>query len=375
MSNIRTFDLYQSPVLLNSTALNNLGNLSLAGSIASSILSQIWSFITIWKVLVVLLLLGNLKNIPLMWHLRIVNAFRFCLKTQRPKVPVTSAQLFQPLITTSHAPIMEIDFNLHKTNSSYFSDIDIARTHLVCTLFSTGIEEMRGGTAAITGSKKPLFGLALGAVSCSFKRELKPYEPYELWTRVLSWDEKWIYIVTHFVRKGAVLPNKYTLYPQQNMSEEDIKRRGSAIKLDSVDGHEAVVATALSKCVFKSGRRTVSPAMMLLKSGLLPAECLDAALPRAPSPVSMVSCASSDSGIDLEEEKEERNLSEIEIIEQERQRGLRIAFTLAAQGQTALEKEFTAEGDALGRHTDGTGVTGVFSTLAQLAHLKKKQLL
>ena len=46
-------------------------------------------------------------------QIRIVNAFRFCLRTQRPKVPVTSAQLFQPLITTSHAPIMEIDFNLH----------------------------------------------------------------------------------------------------------------------------------------------------------------------------------------------------------------------------------------------------------------------
>jgi hypothetical protein len=50
-------------------------------------------------------------------QLRIVNAFRFCLRTQRPKVAPTSDQLFQPLITTSHAPIMEIDFNLH---SQYF---------------------------------------------------------------------------------------------------------------------------------------------------------------------------------------------------------------------------------------------------------------
>ncbi|KAL2072956.1 hypothetical protein VTL71DRAFT_10280 [Oculimacula yallundae] len=371
MSNFTTSDLYQSSVLLNSTSYGDLGGLSLASSTATSILSQIWSFITIWKVLVVILLLGNLKNIPLIWHLRIVNAFRFCLRTQRPKVPVTPEQLFQPLITTSHAPIMEIDFNLHKTNSSYFSDIDIARTHLVCTLFSTGIEHMRGGTAAITGSKRPLFGLALGAVSCSFKRELKPYESYELWTRVLSWDEKWIYIVTHFVRKGAVMPNKYTLYPQQNSGEEDVKRRDSTSSL-SDEGNEAVVATALSKCVFKQGRRTISPALMLLKSGLLPGNSLDAVLPQQPVPVSMDSCASSDSGIDTGDDKEE---SELEIIEQERQRGLRVAFTLAAQGQNALEKEFTAENDALGRHSDGTGVTGVFSTLAQLAHLKKKQIL
>jgi hypothetical protein len=96
------------------------------------LVSQIWSHFTIWRLLVVLLILGNLKNVPLIWHvskcwsalfilflmklqLRIVNAFRFCLRTQRPKTPVTSEQLFQPLITTTHAPIMEIDFNLHSS--------------------------------------------------------------------------------------------------------------------------------------------------------------------------------------------------------------------------------------------------------------------
>ncbi|KAF8852928.1 hypothetical protein BDZ45DRAFT_599295 [Acephala macrosclerotiorum] len=337
-----------------------------------SILSQIWSLITIWRLLVALLVLGNLKNVPLIWHIRIVNAFRFCCRSQRPKVPVTHEQLFRPLITTTHAPLMEIDFNLHKTNSSYFSDIDIARTHLVCTLFSTGIEHMRGGTAAFTGAKRPIFGLALGAVSCSFKRELKPYEPYELWTRVLSWDEKWIYIVTHFVRKGAVMPRKYTLYPQQNGSgrEDGIKRRDNTSSVDSMDGNEAVVATALSKCVFKQGRRTVSPAFMLKQSGLLPAKSLDDALPQ--DPPALDSCSSSDSGIDVSDSKEE---SDLEKIERERQRGMGVAFTLANQSQNALEMEFTADGEALGRHSDGLGITGVVSTLAQLAHLKRQQIL
>ena len=111
---------------------------------------------------------------------------------------------------------------------------------------------------------------------------------------------------------------------------------------------------------------------MLLKSGLLPCENLDEALPREPAPISLDSCASSDSGIDVVEGKEE---SELDLIESERQRGLRVATTLAAQGQSALEREFTAESDALGRHTDGTGIAGVVSTLAQLAHLKKKQIL
>lgn len=232
---------------------------------------------------------------------------------------------------------------------------------------------MRGGTAAITGAKRPLFGLALGAVSCSFKRELKPYETYELWTRVLTWDEKWIYIVTHFVRKGAVVPKNYTLYPQQNSAEQnDIKRRDSTLSVDSMDGNEFVVATALSKCVFKQGRRTVSPALMLKQSGLLPTKSLDATLPNDVEPVPVESCSSSDSGIDVGDSKEQ---SDLEKIERERQRGMRVAFTLAGQAQNALEMEFTAENEALGRHSDGTGITGVVSTLAQLAHLKRKQVL
>jgi hypothetical protein len=324
-------------------------------------------------------------------QLRIVNAFRFCLRTQRPKVPITSAQLFQPMITTTHAPIMEIDFNLHsqshlssnfpalltiliETNSSYFSDIDIARTHLVCTLFSVGIEHMRGGTAAITGSKKPIFGLALGAVSCSFRRELKPYESYELWSRVLTWDEKWIYIVTHFVRKGAVLPRKYSLYPEQNTGDDDdMKRRSSTSSVDSIESNEAVVATALSKCVFKQGRRTISPALMLKESGLLPTKSLDDTLANEIDEcVPLDSCTSSDSGIDVSEGAEE---SELERIEKERRRGMKVAMSLAAQSQTALEHEFTAESEALGRHSDGTGITGIISTLAQLAHLKRDQIL
>jgi hypothetical protein len=223
----------------------------------------------------------------------------------------------------------------------------------------------------MTGAKKPIFGLALGAVSCSFKRELKPYESYELWSRILSWDEKWVYIVTHFVRKGAVLPRKYTLYPQQNSSEEDMRRRDSTSSFNSTDSKDAVVATALSKCVFKQGRRTISPGLMLKESGLLPMKSLDDAIPREME--SIFSCSSSDSGIDVTEDDDEE--SEFDLIEKERQRGMRIASTLANQSQNALEMEFTAEGDALGKHSDGTGITGVVSTLAQLAHLKKDQIL
>jgi hypothetical protein len=259
---------------------------------------------------------------------------------------------------------MELDFNMHKSNSSYFADVDIARTHLVCTLFAKAIAQMRGGTAAYTGSKQPMFGLALGAVSCTFKRELRPFAGYEMWSKILSWDDKWFYIVTHFVRKDAAKPRSYSLYPEQSPSSSRVpsRRNSSSEKLDdeairrssvdsatTSDSDEADVfkpekqlfATALSKCVFKSGRKTVSPQQMLQMAGLIPTSEIAA-----------------------------------ENIESQRQRGLKIAHQLAAQNQQNLEAEFAgSDCEALGRHTDGAGIVGVVNTLMQLAHLKNAQVL
>lgn len=67
--------------------------------------------------------------------------------------------------------------------------------------------------------------------------------------------------------------------------------------------------------------------------------------------------------------------SELGSIEKERRRGLEIASTLTPPAQRALENEFTADCEALGRHRDGTGLMGVVSTLAQLARLKRDQIL
>ncbi|KAI1392887.1 uncharacterized protein F4822DRAFT_426090 [Hypoxylon trugodes] len=329
-----------------------------------------WS--TLWFTLLCVFIALNIKNMPFMWHLRLVNAFRFILRTQRPAVPLTPSHIFQPIITSSTAQLMEIDFNMHKSNSSYFADVDIARTHLVCTLFAKGIETMRGGTAAYTGSKKPVFGLALGAVSCNFKRELRPYEEYEMWSKILTWDEKWIYIVTHFVRKDAAKPRNYSLYPEQSPSQS---RRNSAdtsdedlLQRSSVDGASSggssgndsddikpekhIFATALSKCVFKSGRKTVSPELMLQMSGLLPVGNSD------------------------NKEGQEFEQVTLEEIEAQRQKGLETAKLLAGQTQQSLEAEFAGpDCEALGRHTDGAGIVGVVNTLMQLARLKKSQIL
>lgn len=137
----------------------------------------------------------------------------------------------------------------------------------MCTLFSSGVDYARNARKriGILGVSDDLIGLALGAVSCTFRKEVKPFQSYEIWTRVISWDEKWIYTVTHFVRKDTVRPRRFTLLPPTHYSPRQGKLQDLARKED------AIFASALSKCVWKKGRRTVSPEIMLQVSGLLPA--------------------------------------------------------------------------------------------------------
>ncbi|GKT64844.1 capsule polysaccharide biosynthesis protein [Colletotrichum tofieldiae] len=281
----------------------------------------------------------NLKSCPFVWHLRVLNAFRFTIKTLRPRVRPHPSMVFQPMITSSSADLAEMDFNLHKTNSSYFADADIARAHLMSTLFAPAIEHMRGGSGAYTGAGAPLFGLALGAVSCSFRREIHPGSSFDMWTRILAWDDKWFYIATHFVRKGAGNPGTSSLYPDQGP-------RGDS---KSFKADKDLFATALSRCVFKSGRKTASPGDMLRMAGLVPDDDV-------PS-----------------DDSDEESVSELQNVEEHRQCGMKLASMLTKENQLALEAEFHGgEGEVLGRHTDGTGVAGVVLTLLQLAGLKRK---
>lgn len=208
------------------------------------------------------------------------------------------SSLFQPTITSTRAPITECDYNLHKSNSTYFSDLDVTRSNIVCVLLRDGIIKLnRTPQVVIAPDGNPAKGkwaIMLGAVSCSFKREIAPYEAYEMWSRILCWDRKWIYVVTHFVKKGAVKPAGYTLNaPSSSLlsslfgSKKKDKKKGvngaakgttteswnaSALPLpvEPKVPNKAIFASAISKYVMKLGRLTVHPEVVLDASGLLP---------------------------------------------------------------------------------------------------------
>ena len=215
--------------------------------------------------------------------------------------------------------------------------------------------------------------IMLGGVSCNFKREIKPFEGFEIWTRVLSWDRKWIYIISHFVKKGAVKPKGYTLQPWKKVkARKQEKAVGKESNGHDTNGsgvkavHPAIFASGIAKYVFKQGRLTIPPERILRDSGLLPAKPPEHETP----PVTASPPSEEASGVLVPESVQDTAMGKAEDlldsslaasvgddtwywdrVEQERVRGMKVADLF--NDTEALNDEFTAENTpALGRYGD-----------------------
>jgi acyl-CoA thioesterase FadM len=86
----------------------------------------------------------------------------------------------------------DLDFNGHMTNGRYLTVADVGRMDYV----------VRTGTlrVALQQRAKPV----VADVNARFRRELRPFQAFELHTRLLGWDGKWTYMEHRFVCKGRV---------------------------------------------------------------------------------------------------------------------------------------------------------------------------
>ena len=164
---------------------------------------------------------------------------------------------------------MDCDYNFHKSNSTYFADLDIANAHAVGLILRTGLARLNCGDQDGVPNdviKAPgRYGLALGGVSCFFHKQIEPLQPFEIYTRLLSWDKKWMYFVSHIVRKGAIQPDRYALQPWKNSKQTGGERK---TETESLKPH--IFATSIAKYVSKKGRLTINPEIVLEWSRLLP---------------------------------------------------------------------------------------------------------
>ncbi|KAH8879972.1 hypothetical protein GQ53DRAFT_601550, partial [Thozetella sp. PMI_491] len=223
----------------------------------------------------------NWKVLPFAWHIRIFYGYLRHYYFDTRLVPVstgTSVTIFQPTIYTTHTPLGEIDYSLHKSNATYLTDLDIARGHHFYCIFRVGVKQY---------SKKGTFFPALGGVSCTFRKEIGTFDKVEIWTRVLTWDSKWLFLISHFVKADKAYPSRYTDHIWRNdrldqsrttegpNTEQEKKETATEFPRAHDGGalaNRLIHATCISKYVLKQGRKTVPPEEFLRECGLLPPE-------------------------------------------------------------------------------------------------------
>ncbi|OAL19546.1 hypothetical protein AYO22_09708 [Fonsecaea multimorphosa] len=201
-----------------------------------------------WRTLAFLFALINLKSLPLAWHARLFYRMFTNWYTEARVQRSIKAQselsdsvhpLFEPISIFSRSPLLETDYNLHKSNSTYFSDLDESRTVLMTKLLVPGLKQ--GDKNLVREGHKGPLNVILGSVHTSFHKEIKPYERYEVRSRILAWDNKWIVVGSWFIRPAS---------PKGKQ--------------------EVLLASALSKYVVKKGKFTVSPERCFVTAGWLP---------------------------------------------------------------------------------------------------------
>ncbi|KAJ5770024.1 uncharacterized protein N7511_002075 [Penicillium nucicola] len=214
----------------------------------------------------------NLKALPFVWHLRVIKGLstQFFGSRLYPRQLTSNGVLvddvsggipliFSYMVTSHQNALMECDYNMHKSNSTFFSDMDINRAQLLLSLFPRLPRWAPEVETDKLNTKKAerVVSVALGGTSCVFKREIKPLQKYEIWSRVLSWDSKWLVLVTYFVKAGT---HKRVMKGL---------RKGEETK-DGSEAQKAILAVGVSRYVFKDGRRTAPPEEVLKHMGLYP---------------------------------------------------------------------------------------------------------
>lgn len=227
------------------------------------------------------------------------------------------------------------------TSEQYFTDLDVSRAHALGAVIRTGLDRLnKGDKEGLKPSDTEAPGkymVALGAVSCFFQRQIDPLAKFEIYSRVLTWDRKWIYLISHIVKKGAIKPNSYVMQPWKKS-----KRQPADAKKESEDFTKYVYATSVSRYVFKKGRLTINPELVLERSRLLPPRPAGVGLPpRSEAPAAETSTVAQESSTQKETSAPESTASPLasagvdedpewtwEDMEAERLRGLELAVHL-----------------------------------------------
>lgn len=199
-------------------------------------ISQFASFMTVltttFKYLFYAYLLSTYKSLPGAYYIRfwfyVIRNLFVPAVTGKNTNNIKTLQndkygVFRHTTLSTYCSWFEIDGYFHKSNSTYFEELDIARTDLMTKVFQK---------LFLTSKRYPYLPVAETS-SCFFK-DIAPLQKYQIQSNVLCWDKKWLYILSKF----------------------------------TVNNGSTLVSLALTRYVFKDGRRTMKPADVLEICGL-----------------------------------------------------------------------------------------------------------
>ena len=94
--------------------------------------------------------------------------------------------LLDKSVMTFRAWPLDCDINLHLTNARYLSFMDLGRTHLI------------GQSGLIKKIHQKKYLPIATSVEISFFKEIKPFQKFQLHSRLIFWDEKYWYSEQQF---------------------------------------------------------------------------------------------------------------------------------------------------------------------------------
>ncbi|ODV86375.1 hypothetical protein CANARDRAFT_6854 [[Candida] arabinofermentans NRRL YB-2248] len=174
-----------------------------------------------------LLGISSVKYLPFVYFIRFYKtAIKYLYFTSPPKISsANKLDLFIEVRRSTYCCPLECDFfGLHKNNGTYQTELDFCRTETVLNRLQSFFTDFKKQTGRI-----PYVPLA--TYSISFLKEIKPFQVYHMDTRILTWDEKWLFTLSLF-------------------------KVGDRIHSISV-----------GKMVFKDGRKTIAPQEVIAACG------------------------------------------------------------------------------------------------------------
>lgn len=87
----------------------------------------------------------------------------------------------------------DCDFNLHMNNAKYLALMDLGRLDMV----------VRTGLLSFLWRRKAM--AVIGGADMTWRRSVRPFQPFMLETSVSHWDDKWFHLTQRFVAEDGTL--------------------------------------------------------------------------------------------------------------------------------------------------------------------------